>query len=174
MNVLLTSDERCTYSSSLTPSFINDTSPEAKMLNLSKISCQDVIYLKNVDLLSTTTMPQILPRVLPPSLLLLLFEVGEFPLRSLSSHTGPFSKNTLKLNLFYCRQLSFCITSSAEEITFSCFSSFTEMFSSTISIETYRSNSKTTTKNTFQNSHSMFKAIINVSLLFSHLLTVTS
>lgn len=121
--MLLTSDERCTYSSSLTPSFINDTSPKEKTLNLGKISCEDMIHLKNVDLLSTRTMLQILPRVLPPLLLLLLFEVGEFPLRSLSSHTGPFPKNTLKLNLFDCRQLSFCITSSAEEITFSYFSS---------------------------------------------------
>ena len=59
----------------------------------------------------------------PKLLLLLLFEVGEFPLRSLSSHTGSFPKNTIKLNLFYCRQLSFCITSSAEEITFSYFCS---------------------------------------------------
>ena len=92
--MLLTSDERCTYSSSLTPSFINETSPKAKMLNLpvSKISCEDMINLKNVDLLSTMTMLQILPRVLPPLLLLLLFEVGEFPLRSLSSHTGPLPK----------------------------------------------------------------------------------
>lgn len=119
----LTSDDRCTYSSSLTPSFINETSPKAKMLNLSKISSEDMIHIKNVDLLSTTTMLQILPRVLPPLLLLLLFEVGEFPLRSLSSHTGPFPKNTIKLNLFYCRQLSFCITNSAEEITFSYFCS---------------------------------------------------
>ena len=63
MNVLLTSDERCTYSSSLTPSFINETSPKAKKLNLGKISCQGVIYLKNVDLLSTMTVLQILPRV---------------------------------------------------------------------------------------------------------------
>lgn len=124
INVLLTSDDRCTYSSSLTPSFINETSPKTKMLNLSKISCQDVIYSKNVDLLSTTTVLQILPRVLPPLLLLLLlFEVGEFPLRSLSRHKGLFPKNTINLNLFYCRQLSFCITSSAEEITFSYFSS---------------------------------------------------
>ena len=96
---------------------------KAKMLNLSKINCEDMIHFKNIDLLSTTTMLQILPRVLPPLLLLLLIEVGEFPLRSLSSHTGPFPKNTLKLNLFYCRQLSFCITSSAEKITFSYFSS---------------------------------------------------
>ena len=96
---------------------------KAKMLNLSKINCEDMIHLKNIDLLSTMTMLQILPRVLPPLLLLLLIEVGEFSLRSLSSHTGPFPKNTLKLNLFYCKQLSFCITSSAEEITFSYFSS---------------------------------------------------
>ena len=54
---------------------------KAKMLNVSKISCEDMIHLKNVDLLSSMTMLQILPRVLPPLLLLLLlFEVGEFPL----------------------------------------------------------------------------------------------
>ena len=63
MKVLLTSDDRCTYSSSLTPSFINETSPKAKTLKLSEISCQGVIYLKNVDLLSTTAVLQILPRV---------------------------------------------------------------------------------------------------------------
>ena len=130
--MLLTSDDRCTYSSSLTPSFINETSPKAKMLNLNKISSEDMIHLKNVDLLSTTTVLKILPRVLPP-LLLLLFEVGRISLKiTVKSHRA-FSKNTLKLNLFYCRQLSFCITSSAEEITFSCFYSFTEMFSGTIS-----------------------------------------
>ena len=62
--MLLTSDDRCTYSSSLTPSFINETSPKAKMsMKLSEISCQGVIYLKNVDLLSTTAVLQILPRV---------------------------------------------------------------------------------------------------------------
>ena len=32
-------------------------------MKLSEISCQGVIYLKNVDLLSTTAVLQILPRV---------------------------------------------------------------------------------------------------------------